>query len=298
MALLRDHVQQHRPLKFADQGEVLLQLADIVPIDRPDIAEAQVFEKHPAQQTGLYGVFHLREESLDRIADDRHFVQVFLNLGLQAGIERIHPQAVERFGQSADARTDRHLVVVQDDDEILFQPAGIVHGLEDDARGEGAVADHGQDVPLSLGPQQFVAHAKSQGSGHATTGVAGHKEVIFAFGRIGIAHQPALRPHGGKFVVAAGQHLVGVNLMARVPDEPIVAEIERGVEGDGQFHHAQVRGEMGRPRAGQPADGLADFPGQLGRSFCESFWRSAGRGLPRAVCPSTIPFQDIACEGL
>ena len=160
--LLGHHVQQHRPLELPHHVQVLLQLADVVAVDRPDVAEAEVLEEHAAQQAGLDGVLDLREEPLDRVADHRHAVEHLLDLGLQAGVEVGHPQPVERFGQSAHAGADRHLVVVEDDDEVLLQPAGVVHGLEDHAAGEGAVADHGHDVAIFFGPQQIVAALHAQ----------------------------------------------------------------------------------------------------------------------------------------
>ena len=63
-----------------------------------------------------------------------------------------HPRLVEVVRQAADARADRHLVVVQDDQELLPEAAGVVQRLEDDARGERAVADHGHRVPIAAGP--------------------------------------------------------------------------------------------------------------------------------------------------
>ena len=164
---------------------------------------------------------HLREKPLDRVADHRHAGQQFLDLGLQPGVEMGRAQPVERFGQSADPGANRHLVVVQDDDQILLQSAGVVHGLEDDAAGKGAVADHGHDASVFLRPQQIVAALHAQGGADAASGVAGHEQVVFAFGRVGIAHQPALGPHRVELLVAAGEHLVRVDLMAGVPDQAV-----------------------------------------------------------------------------
>ena len=144
--LLGDHVQQHGPLDLADHGQILLQLADVMAVDRADVAEAQFLEEHAAHQAGLDRPLDLVEEPLHRIADHRQVAQQLLHLGLQAGVEGVHPQAVERFGQAAHAGANRHLVVVEDHDEVLLQPAGMVHRLQDDAGAEGAVADDGHDA--------------------------------------------------------------------------------------------------------------------------------------------------------
>ena len=261
--LLRHHVQQHRSLQTADHVQILLQLADVVSVDRSDVAEAEVLEEHPSDQPGLDGVLHLREEPLDRIADHGHAVEHFLHFGLQAGVELGHPQAVERLGHAAHSRTDRHLVVVEHDDEILFQPTGVVHGLEDHAATESAVADHGHHAAVFLGPEQIVAALQAQGRAHAAPGVAGHKQVEVAFRRVGVAHQPALGAHRLELVVPAGDHFVGVDLMARVPDQAVAGKVERGMQGQSQLDHAQIRGKMGRSRGCQPAERLAHLAGQL-----------------------------------
>ena len=147
---------------------------------------------------------------------------------------------------------------------FFFSPPALFMASKTMPRGKGAVADHGHDVPrFSSGCSRSSPHLQAQGRGHAAAGVAGHEQVVVAFGRIGVAHQAALGPHRVELVVAAGDHLVGVDLVAGVPDQAVAAEIEGGVQGQGQLDHAQVRGEMGRPRAGQPAERLAHLGGQL-----------------------------------
>ena len=46
-------------------------------------------------------------------------------------------------------------------------------------------------------------------------------------------------------------------------NQPIAAEIERGVQRQAKLDHAQVRGEMGRPAGDQVAQRLAHFRGKL-----------------------------------
>ena len=51
--LLGDHVQQDGSVQILDHLQVLAQQADVVPVDRPEVAEAQVLEQHAAVQPGL-----------------------------------------------------------------------------------------------------------------------------------------------------------------------------------------------------------------------------------------------------
>ena len=49
--------------------------ADVVAVDRADVAEAQLLEQHAAVQAGLDRFLELAEKPLDRIAQQRHLVQ-------------------------------------------------------------------------------------------------------------------------------------------------------------------------------------------------------------------------------
>ena len=141
VALLRHHVQQHRALDLLGHGQILLQLPDAVAVDGAVVVEPQFLEEHAAHQAGLDGVFDLVQEPLHRIADHRHPGEHLLHFRLDARIERVHPHAIQRLGQAADPRADRHLVVVEHDDQVLLQAAGVVQCLQDDAGTEGPVAD-------------------------------------------------------------------------------------------------------------------------------------------------------------
>jgi len=256
------HVQEDRALEVADHRQVLLQLAEVVPVDRADVAEPEILEEHPAQHARLDAVLDLVQEPLHGITHHRHPLEHLLHFGLQAGVGGGHSEPIEGLGQPAHARADRHLVVVQHDGDVLLQPAGVVHRLEHDPGGECPVADHRDRVPVFLRDDQIVAALQPEGRGHATAGMSGHDQVVGAFSRVGIAHQPPLGPDGRKLAVAAGDHLVGIDLMAGVPDEAVSQEVEGGVQGERQLDHAQVRGEVGASSAQQPAEGLAHLAGQ------------------------------------
>ena len=58
----------------------------------------------------------------------------------------------------------------------------------------------------------------------------GHEKVERAFLRIGVAHETAARADGVKTVEAARDELVGIDLMAGVPNEPIFREVESQVQ--------------------------------------------------------------------
>ena len=54
--------------------------------------------------------------------------------------------AGDEGGKCADILRDGHLVVVEDDDQVLFEMPGLVEGFEGHAAGQGAVADNGNGL--------------------------------------------------------------------------------------------------------------------------------------------------------
>ena len=181
---------------------------------------------------------------------------------LSPGVDGVRAQAIQIAGQPSHARADRHLVVVEDHQDLLVHRAGVVHGLEHNARGERAVANHGHRMAIGRSAQG-VAHVQPQQRGDARPGMSRHEQIVRALRRIGVTHEAPFGADRAELVIPPGHQLVRIDLMPRVPDQPIVAEIEHAVQGQAQFHHAEIRGEVGRPGAQQVAQHVADFVGQL-----------------------------------
>ena len=261
----------------AGHGQVFLQLGNIVPVDGSDVAESQLLEQHSAQNARLDRILNLVQQPFHRVADDGHFVEDALHFRFQAGIERRHPQTVEIVSHRTYPGANRHFVVVKNDGKLFFQPAGVVHCLEDYARGKGPVADHGHSVPVFICPQKVVAATQPQRRRYAAAGVARHQQVVDAFLGIGVAHQPALGTDRIETIVAAGHHFVRVDLVACVPDQAVAAEIEGGVQGERQFDNAQVRSKVRRARGHNSAKGLAYFGCQLHKLLLRKVFQIAGR---------------------
>ncbi len=68
--------------------------------------------------------------------------------------------------------------------------------------------------------------------------------VIGAFAAFGEARKPALGPQGADAVTPPGQDLVGIALVAHVPDQLVTRGIEHRMNRHGQFNHAKTRAQM------------------------------------------------------
>ena len=105
--------------------------------------------------------------------------------------------------------------------------------------------------------------------------MAGHEEVVGAFFRIGVSHQAALGPNRSEAGEPTGDQFMGIDLMPSVPDEPVAAEIKNAVQGQAQFHHPQVGGEVG----GAGSSHFTERPPHFGGQLLQLLW-----GKPAEVC--------------
>jgi hypothetical protein len=240
LALLGDDVDQHRlfvevlgVVQHRDQG------VHVVAVDRADIVEAQFLEEGAAGDHAAGVFLGLAGRVADRgrqLLDHRLAELAHLAIGA----------ARDEVGQigahAAHRRGDRHVVVVEDDDQALCGVDRRVHRLVGHARAHRAVADHGDDaVVLALGVARRAEAERRRDRG----GRVGRAEgVVDALGPLGEARQPAALAQGLDAVAAAGEDLVRIGLVADVPDDDVLGRLEHVVQGHGQLDHAQARAQM------------------------------------------------------
>ena len=240
LALLRHDMDHHRTV--GDGGGVLQdgnEVVHVVPVDGPDIIEAQLLEEGAA---------------------DNHAARVFL--GLARGLterawhvlddlaaelaEILIGTARDLFGQigahAADRRGDRHVVVIEDDRQLAGRLGCVVHRLIGHAGGHGAVADDGHDLVLLA--LLVAGGRKPERRADGGRGVGRAERVVFALGSLGEARQPAAHAQSADAVSTPGQNLVRIALMADVPDQDVVRRVIDMVQGDGQLDHAEASAQV------------------------------------------------------
>ena len=102
---------------------------------------------------------------------------------------------------------------------------------QDDAAGQAAVADDGDDVVLLARLVPGDGHA--QGGREGRRGVAGVVGVVLALLAAGEAEDAAAAAQAAEAVLPAGQDLVGVALVADVPDDLVAGRVEDAGGGPG-----------------------------------------------------------------
>ncbi|KAF5028890.1 hypothetical protein DSECCO2_654330 [anaerobic digester metagenome] len=92
-----------------------------------------------------------------------------------------------------------------------------------------------------------------------------HAEMVErAFRRTRKAAHPAEGAQGVELLLPAGKQLVGVGLMAHVPDQLVSAGVEHGQQRQGELHDAERWGEMPAVHGDRADDDLPDLLGKGG----------------------------------
>ena len=93
--------------------------------------------------------------------------------------------------------------------------------------------------------------------------MAGVKGVVGALGALGEAAEALVLAQGVEAVLAPGEELVGVGLVAHVPDDLVPGGVKDVMQRDGELHHPQAGGEVPAGHGDRGDDFVADLPGQL-----------------------------------
>ena len=259
-ALLRHDMNEDRPvLHVAHVLQHRQQVVDIVAVDRPDIEEAEFIEQRAAGHQAARVFLHGERALLQRLA--RNVLGDLAQDLPHAVIAASGDAPGQVGGQRADRRRNRHVVVVEHDDQPRIHRAGIVHRLVGHAGRHRAVADHGDDVVVLV--LQVARHCHAERSRNRGRGMRCAERVVLAFGALGEAGQAAALAQGADTVTAAGQDLVRIGLMADVPDQPVPRGIEHIVQRHSQLDDAEAGAKMAAGRGDGIDCLLAQFVGDL-----------------------------------
>jgi hypothetical protein len=180
------------------------QLVQIVPVDRADIIEAQLFEQraahhHAAREFvgfahgGVDGGGQLAREALGDLAQ------------FEEGARGHQPRQIGR--KPAHRRRDRHVIVVEDHHQPVAGLFGVVHRLIGHARAHRAIADH-RDALAGLA-RKLVGDGKAQRRRDGGGTVRRAERIVFAFAALGEARKAAALAQGAHRFAPAGEDLVG-----------------------------------------------------------------------------------------
>jgi hypothetical protein len=246
MALVRHDMQHARPFDVTQVAEHGHQSIDIVAIDRAEVAEPQFLEQCARGDHALHVLLGAPGEGLDR----RHVLQHFFGAFAHTRVEGPGKQPREILAHGADIPGDRHLVVIQDHQQVAVQVAHVVECLEGHAGGHRPVTDHGHVAVVPAGLGRSKGHAG--GGADRGAGVPGAEGVVLTLVALGEAGDATVLPQGGHRGAATAQDLVRVGLVTHVPDDPVTGRVEYVMQRQGEFHGPQIGGQVSTG----PGDGV------------------------------------------
>ena len=145
--------------------------------------------------------------------------------------------------ERADGLRDRHVVVVQDDQQVGVRGAGVVQRLERHAGAHRAVADHRDDRARFALALRRDRHAERSAKSTSTNARCRTCRTRFR-SRRGKPGGTAGHPQAAHRVAASGQDLVRIRLVADVPDQAVARRVEYVMQRNGQLDRAEVRRQM------------------------------------------------------
>ena len=245
LPLLRHDMDEDGPFQRPHVFQIPDQVVEAMSLEGTHIGETQLLEDRPGDEEGLQRLLHLAGELQHLFADagDR------FEEGLDLRPDPVHRLAghdpVQVGGEGADVGGDAHLVVVQDDDQVLLAVSGPVQPLEGHPGGDRSVADDGDDPEILPLETARLGHPRRRGDGGpAVSHVEGVVGTLLPFRETA---DPAPLAKRVEAPLPAGDDLVGIGLMPHVPDEAVPRRVEDVVEGEREFHRPQGGGEMAAP---------------------------------------------------
>ena len=209
-------------------------------VDRAVVADAELVENDARREEVFQrGLGLVREFARGFSADPFEELRRVL---VQVRVGGVRDDAVEVIRHGADIFRDRPLVVIQNDDQALGRGCDIVERFKSNATGERRVARHADDMLVGAEAVPGRSHAECGGKGGA--GVTRAVAIVLALAAEQEAIQPLVLAYRREAVESAGEELVDIALVADIEEKFVARRVEDSVQGEGEFHNAEVRAEV------------------------------------------------------
>src|SRR5437660_12912711 len=111
-------------------------------VDRPEVAEAELLEQYPGSQEGFHTLLPFPHQSADSRERARGSVDDASDRRADSIVERISLNRSQVLRDRTDVWRDRHLVVIENDDEIPLGGASVVEPFVCQSTSESAIAEY------------------------------------------------------------------------------------------------------------------------------------------------------------
>jgi hypothetical protein len=232
------------------------QHVQIVAVDWADVIETQLLE----QGTRHDHAFHVFLGLTRQFPDARHAAEDLLAFFAYRRINLARQNLGQIIVQRTDIRRNRHIVIVQDHQQIRVDRTGMIHRLEGHAAGDAAVADD-RDAMLVLAAQAGSdRHAQRRADRRAR--MADAEGIVFAFRTVRKRANAVAGADRRHALLAPGQNLMWIGLMADIPNQLIARRIEYVMQRHGQLHGTEACREMPAGNTDRVSQELTQFFGK------------------------------------
>ena len=186
----------------------------------------------------LETLLHAPSQLFHHVADGgRSPVKHFLHEPADLVVGRVRDHSRQVLVHRTDSGCDRHVIVIQHDDEVSARVSGIVQRLIGQSAAHRTISDDRDDIEVFFGEVAPDGHSPgSRDRGRCVTGTEG---IVFRFIAAAERREAILCANCWEVLVSTGQDLVDVRLMAGVPDQLVTRGFESVVQRHGELRHAE-----------------------------------------------------------
>ncbi len=271
LAFFGDHVQKLRSIQVLDVFQRRDQRVQVMPINGPDVVEAKLLK----QSCRHHHTFGMLFKALGQLKQGRCSLEHLLGALFSGGVKATAHQLRQVAVKCANGWADRHVVVVEDDQEFAVFHPPVVEGFKSHASGHGPIANNGYRVAVFALLASRQSHA--QRCRNAGGGVPHAKRVVLAFVTTGKARQAIELSQRRHALAPSRQDLVRISLVAHIPHDAVFGCVEHIVQRNRELHRTQVGAEVPTGFGDVVQHALAHFVGHAVQIVARQLAQVLGR---------------------
>ena len=178
VAFLGVQVQQFGTLHALHLFQDAYQCFYVVAVERPEVADVHTLENVLLVRDGrFHGIGQTNQATAAVVLQQAHLVQPARSPESQGVISFVGRQRQQILLHASYGTVYRHVVVVQDNQDVVVRRRDVVQSFVGQTARHGTVADDGHHLSLLV----LVCDSHAQGSRNAVRGMPTHKRVVLAF---------------------------------------------------------------------------------------------------------------------
>ena len=216
-------------------------LAHIVAIKGSEVANVHALEDVLLMTDGRLQRVIQSDKALSAVVVQvSALAQPLRRLEAQLVIGGIGIEVKQIFLHSAHSSINAHIVVVEDDEQVVGRRRHVINALKGQATTHSAIANDGYHMAVVIACF-LCSYGHAQCCRHRVGSMPTSKRVIRAFLGAGERAYAMQLSVGIKGFTSARQYLMSVCLVSHVPHHTVVGRVKHIVQSHGQLYHAQRR---------------------------------------------------------